>query len=115
MAALMEPCYVCLGGIEIVNSARAKAYVSAVGGNACGMACGAPWPRHLCSPPDITYTTPAIDDAVDGSVWWLDPDQPGSEDIIGVTVRGPVPPLLGQCLSLPCWGRCAGRRARHLI
>ena len=68
MAALMEPCYVCLGGIEIVNSARAKAYVSAVGGNACGMACGAPWPRHLCSPTDISYTTPAIDDAVDGSV-----------------------------------------------
>lgn len=83
--ALMEPCYVCLGGIEIVNSARAKAYWSAMGGNKCGGPCGTGWPQNVCGPPDLTYTDPETDDAVDGSVWWLDPSQPGSEDIIGIT------------------------------
>ena len=109
MAALMEPCYVCLGGIEIINSARAKAYVSAVGGNACGVNCGTAWPRHLCSPPDITYTTPSVDDAVDGSVWWLDPNQPGSEDIIGVTGKElSVTHGLKSGVGQASWGGFAG-------
>ncbi len=84
MTALMEPCWVCYDGIDVVNSGRARAYWSAMGGNACGPGCGSRWSSGLCGPDGETYTDPFTDDLT-GNVWWLDPSQPGYDDIIGIT------------------------------
>jgi hypothetical protein len=84
MTALMEPCWVCYDGIDVVNSGRARAYWSAMGGNACGPGCGSRWASGLCGPDGETYTDPFTDDLT-GNVWWLDPSQPGYDDIIGIT------------------------------
>lgn len=83
--ALMSACYVCYDGIDLVNSARARAYTKTGGGNSCGLSPCYGWPDNLCTPDLYDYTTPAADDDAHGDVWWWDPDQPGYSDIIGVT------------------------------
>jgi len=109
MAALKEPCYLCVGGVEIANSARARAYVATVGGNSCGLGCGTQWPTHTCTPPGAVYTNPGDDDAAYGDVWWWDPSQPGYDQIIGVVgTELSVSHGLRTGVGVASWGGFAG-------
>lgn len=114
MASLMEPCYVCLNGVDIVNSARAAAYAKSSGGSSCMGSCGGVWPTHLCNPDGVTYTSAQADDSSGfDSVWWLDPAQPGSEDIIGVTgIELSVTSGWSSGVGTSSWGGWAGS-VRH--
>ncbi|MDP4501079.1 hypothetical protein [Nonomuraea turcica] len=75
--------YLALGGVELVNSARLRAYLETVGSPLTGA------PEDVCGCPTFTaeavgdapYTTPEDDDAP-----WYDPDVPESADFAGLLV-----------------------------
>lgn len=77
--------YLELGGVEIVNHARLRAYLETVGSPLTS------GPDELCACPTLTasvldhapYTTP--DDPDSPAPWW-DPDVPESEDFAGLLV-----------------------------
>lgn len=83
---MMLQSYLCLGGVEIANDARAFAYIEAIGipGAAVSTACP-------CSAYDAGYTTPLQDPAP-----WYEPTRPESADFLGFVA---MPAALGDAYA----------------
>lgn len=74
----MDTNWLTLGGNEIINSARVRAYTAACGGGSIGCAC--PGLAQAVEGDDFTgYTDPVVDDAP-----WIDSAVPASGEFLGV-------------------------------